>query len=153
MPATMHAFYLRQCWIDNSLAEDRMELCGERLIVSGIDVDSYIVAAVDDHIVPWHSSYRTTQLIKGQCRFVLSSSGHIAGIVNPPNPKSRLWTNEELPPDPDAWRADASQHSETWWNDWMEWILPRSGDLRKPPAMGSANHSVLGPAPGAYVRS
>jgi polyhydroxyalkanoate synthase len=153
MPATMHAFYLRQCWIDNSLAEDRMELCGERLIVSGIDVDSYIVAAVDDHIVPWHSSYRTTQLIKGQCRFVLSSSGHIAGIVNPPNPKSSLWTNEELPPDPDDWWADASQHSETWWNDWMGWILPRSGDLRKPPAMGSADHSVLEPAPGAYVRS
>jgi polyhydroxyalkanoate synthase subunit PhaC len=153
MPAKMHAFYLRQCWINNALAEDRLELRGERLIVSGIDVDSYIVAAIEDHIVPWRSSYRTTQLIKSPCRFVLSSSGHIAGIVNPPNPKSRLWTNEKLPADPDAWRADASERRETWWNDWIEWIAPRSGDLRKPPPMGSEGYPVLGPAPGTYVQS
>jgi polyhydroxyalkanoate synthase len=140
-------------WMENALAEDRMELCGERLNVSGIDVDSYIVAAVEDHIVPWRSSYRTTQLIKGPCRFVLSSSGHIAGIVNPPNPKSRLWTNDQLPADPDVWQAGATQHGETWWNDWIEWITPRSGGLRKPPAMGSAAHPVLGPAPGTYVQN
>ncbi len=152
MPAKMHAFYLRQCWIDNALSEDRMELCGERLAVSGIDVDSYIVAAAEDHIVPWRNSYRTTQLIKGTCRFVLSSSGHIAGIVNPPNPKSRLWTNDELPADPETWQADATEHRDTWWNDWIEWIVPRSGGMQKPPAMGSAAYPVLGPAPGTYVR-
>ncbi|MDQ2754469.1 MAG: poly-beta-hydroxybutyrate polymerase [Actinomycetota bacterium] len=153
MPAKMHSFFLRQCWIENSLATDRMELAGVRLEVSGIDLDSYIVAAIDDHIVPWRNSYKTTQLLKGDCRFVLSSSGHIAGIVNPPSSKARLWTNDELPPEADEWRAGATQQSDTWWNDWIPWITPRSGELQGPPPMGSATHPVLGPAPGTYVRA
>ena len=66
-------------------------------MISEISTDSYIVAAVEDHIVPWQVSYRTTQLFKGPIRFVLTSAGHIAGIVNPPSPKVRLWTNDELP--------------------------------------------------------
>jgi polyhydroxyalkanoate synthase len=151
MPAKMHTFYLRTCWIDNALAEDRLELCGERLAVSTIDVDSYIVAAAEDHIVPWRNSYRTTQLIKAPSRFVLSSSGHIAGIVNPPNPKSRMWVNDDLPSDPDEWRAGATEHRDTWWNDWLQWIGPRSGEMRSPPPMGSTEHPVLAPAPGTYV--
>ena len=152
MPAKMHSFFLRQCWIENSLAQDRMELAGERLVVSGIDVPSYIVAAVEDHIVPWRNSYRTTQLLKADCRFVLSSAGHIAGIVNPPTPKARLWTNDDLPPNPDDWRSGATEHRETWWNDWIKWLVPRSGDLGAPPPIGSKRYPVLGPAPGTYVR-
>ncbi|MDQ2727139.1 MAG: poly-beta-hydroxybutyrate polymerase [Actinomycetota bacterium] len=152
MPAKMHSFYLRQCWIDNALAEDRLELAGERLAVSGIDVDSYIVAAIDDHIVPWRNSYRTTQLMKADCRFVLSSSGHIAGIVNPPNPKSKLWTNGDYPADADEWLAGTTEDRETWWNDWLEWIVPRSGALGTPPPTGSDTYPALGPAPGTYVR-
>jgi polyhydroxyalkanoate synthase len=153
MPAKMHSFFLRQCWIENSLAQDKMELAGERLVVSGIDVPSYIVAAVEDHIVPWRSSYRTTQLLKGDCRFVLSSAGHIAGIVNPPSPKARLWTNDDLPPNPDDWRSAATEHRETWWNDWIKWLLPHSGDLGAPPPMGSKRYPALGAAPGTYVRN
>jgi polyhydroxyalkanoate synthase len=130
-----------------------MVLAGERLVVSEIDVDSYVVAAVDDHIVPWRSSYRTTQILKGDCRFVLSSSGHIAGIVNPPNPKAKVWTNAELPPDPDQWLGEATVASDTWWNDWISWVIPRSGDLREPPPMGSANHPVIEDSPGRYVVS
>ena len=152
MPAKMHSFFLRQCWIENSLAQDRMELAGERLVVSGIDVPSYIVAAVEDHIVPWRNSYRTTQLLKADCRFVLSSAGHIAGIVNPPTPKARLWTNDDLPANPDDWRSGAIEHRETWWNDWIKWLVPRSGDLGAPPPIGSKRYPVLGPAPGTYVR-
>ncbi|HLG66520.1 MAG TPA: alpha/beta fold hydrolase [Acidimicrobiales bacterium] len=153
MPAKMHSFYLRKCWVENALAEDRMELAGELLRVSEIDVDHYIVAAVEDHIVPWRNAYRTTQLLrKASCRFVLSSSGHIAGIVNPPSPKARYWTNDVLPADPEEWLRAATEHADTWWNDWPEWIIPRSGELRDPPAFGSANHPPLGPAPGTYVR-
>ena len=151
MPAKMHSFFLRQCWMENTLAEDRMVLAGERLMVSGIDVDSYIVAAIEDHIVPWRNSYRTTQLLKGECRFVLSSAGHIAGIVNPPSPKAKLWTNDDLPADPDEWRANTTEHAETWWNDWIKWLTPRSGALVSPPPMGSGLNPVLGPAPGTYV--
>jgi polyhydroxyalkanoate synthase subunit PhaC len=153
MPAKMHSFYLRRCWIENALADDRLELAGIRLPVSDIDVDTYITAAIEDHIVPWRNAYRTTQLLqKASCRFVLSSSGHIAGIVNPPSPKARFWANEVLPLDPDEWRRGAAEHADTWWNDWITWILPRSGDLRTPPAFGNANYPPLGPAPGTYVR-
>ena len=87
-------------------------------MMSEIGTDSYIVAGVDDHIVPWQVSYRTTQLFKGPMRFVMTSGGHIAGIVSPPGPKVRLWTNDELPRDADAWRAGAAEHRDTWWNDW-----------------------------------
>ena len=80
--------------------------------------DTFILAAMEDHIVPWRSSYASTRLLGGDVRFVLSSSGHIAGIVNPPSPKSRYWTNDELPPDPDAWRAGATAHEGSWWEEW-----------------------------------
>jgi polyhydroxyalkanoate synthase len=98
-------------------------------------------------------SYRTTQLFKGPMRFVMTSGGHIAGIVCPPGPKVRLWTNDELPSDPAAWQAGATEHRDTWWNDWSRWLAERAGDLQAPPAMGSAQHPPVGAAPGEYVRS
>jgi polyhydroxyalkanoate synthase len=152
MPAKMHSFYLRRFWQDNALAHDELELAGERLFLSKVDVDTYIVAAVEDHIVPWRSSYRTTQLLAADCRFVLSSSGHIAGIVNPPSPKSKLWTNPNLPPEADQWRAEATETRDTWWNDWLAWVTPRSGELGDAPATGSRAYPVLGDAPGTYVK-
>ena len=107
LPGLAHGHFLRQMYVENALARDEFVALGERLVTSEISTDSYIVAAVDDHIVPWRVSYRTTQLFKGPVRFVLGSSGHIAGIVSPPNPKVRLWTNDELPKDPDTWLAGA----------------------------------------------
>jgi polyhydroxyalkanoate synthase len=151
MPAKMHAYYLRRCWIDNALALDQMEANGVRLMASEISNDTYVVAAVDDHIVPWRASYQTTRLFKGNCRFVLSSSGHIAGIVNPPSPKTRLWLNDNLPPTPEDWREHATQHNETWWNDWISWAIARSGELRQPPALGNGTHPAGVKAPGTYV--
>ena len=153
MPGKAHAQFLRQLYIENSLANDRFEAMGERLLVSDIKTDSYIVAGVDDHIVPWSVAYRTTQLFKGPVRFVMTSGGHIAGIVCPPSPKARLWTNDDLPPDPQAWRANAIEHHESWWTDWAAWIGSRAGELREPPTTGSATYPVLGEAPGSYVRS
>jgi len=153
MPGKAHAQFLRELYIENSLANDRFEAMGERLLVSDIKTDSYIVAGVDDHIVPWSVAYRTTQLFKGPVRFVMTSGGHIAGIVCPPSPKARLWTNDDLPPDPQAWRANATEHHESWWTDWAAWIGSRAGELREPPTTGSATYPVLGEAPGSYVRS
>jgi len=151
MPAKMHAYYLRRCWIDNALPHDELSVAGTPMLVSEIAQDTYVVAAREDHIVPWRSSYQTTQLFKGPCRFVLSSSGHIAGIVNPPNPKSRLWVNEDLPATPERWLEGATELHETWWNDWISWIVPRSGELGAPPPMGNPSFPVLEAAPGTYV--
>jgi polyhydroxyalkanoate synthase subunit PhaC len=152
MPARVHTEYLRRCYVENALVREEWNLGGVRLRPSQIEVDSYVVSAIDDHIVPWQAAYRTTQVIGGRSRFVLSTSGHIAGIVNPPGPKSRLWTNDELPADPADWLAGAIQSPDTWWNDWIDWITARSGDLRPPPSIGSADHQPLGDAPGTYVR-
>jgi polyhydroxyalkanoate synthase len=151
MPAEMHAFYLRSCYGRNEFARGELELAGERIGAADIRTDTFILAAVEDHIVPWTSSYASTRLLSGDVRFVLSSAGHIAGIVNPPNPKSRYWTNGELPPDPNAWRTGAELHEGSWWEEWTRWTAERSGGQREPPPLGSERHPPLGDAPGTYI--
>jgi poly[(R)-3-hydroxyalkanoate] polymerase subunit PhaC len=153
LPGRAHGEFLRKAYIDNALARDEYTALGERLMISEVGTDSYIVAGVDDHIVPWPVSYRTTQMFKGPVRFVLTSGGHIAGIVSPPGPKVRLWTNEELPRDPASWQAGATEHRDTWWNDWSRWLAERGGELRAPPPLGNERHPAIDDAPGVYVRS
>jgi polyhydroxyalkanoate synthase len=153
LPGRAHAEFLRRAYVENALAHDEYVALGERLVLSEVGTDSYIVAGVEDHIVPWKVSYRTTQLFKGPVRFVMTSGGHIAGIVCPPGPKVKLWTNEELPRDPDQWRAGAEERRDTWWNDWSAWLAERGGKLVAARAPGSASHPPLGDAPGTYVRS
>jgi polyhydroxyalkanoate synthase len=151
MPAAMHSFYLRTCYLENQLARGEMELAGVRLNLDTVTQDLYLVGAVTDHITPWTSSYGTTQLVKGDTRFVLSSSGHIAGIVNPPSPKARHWTNDETTPDPDVWLAGATEHQGSWWEDWVAWAKAHGGQRRKPPPMGSDKYPEIADAPGSYV--
>ncbi len=151
MPAEMHAFYLRSCYGRNDFAHGELELAGERIGAGDICTDIFILAAVEDHIVPWASSYASTRLLSGDVRFVLSSAGHIAGIVNPPSPKSRYWTNDDLTTGPDDWRAGAELHEGSWWEEWTRWAGKRSGDRRAPPPLGSERHPALGDAPGTYV--
>jgi polyhydroxyalkanoate synthase subunit PhaC len=153
MPARMHTFYLRACYLENRLARGQLELAGRRLYLDDIDQDTFIVGAVNDHIAPWKSSYKTTQLLaKADVRFVLSSSGHIAGIANPPNPKATHWTNPETPPDPDVWLDGSVEHSGSWWTTWATWIGERAGGLADPPPLGGPQHPPLEDAPGVYVR-
>jgi polyhydroxyalkanoate synthase subunit PhaC len=154
MPAKMHSEYLRSCFLHNEFAEGELVIGGERLDPAKVEVDTYVLSAVDDHIVPWMSGYKTTQLLGGNNRFVLSTSGHIAGIVNPPSPKAKHWTNDDLPPDPEEWKAGAQLRDETWWEDWARWIAQRGGPkvaARK--VLGSAEYPVLEDAPGSYVRA
>jgi polyhydroxyalkanoate synthase len=153
LPGKAHGEFLRKAYLENALARDEYVALGERLMISEVGTDSYIVAGADDHIVPWQSSYRTTQLLKGPIRFVMTSGGHIAGIVSPPGPKVRLWTNDDLPRDPVAWREGATEHRDTWWNDWIRWLGERAAELQAPPPMGTAAHPAVGVAPGEYVRS
>jgi polyhydroxyalkanoate synthase len=153
MPADMHSWYLRSCYINNELAEGKMEVAGERLSLKLVECDAYIVAAQNDHIAPWRSSYRSTQLLGGDVRFILSSRGHIAGIVNPPSPKARIWRSSNTPPNPDAWWDQADESGDSWWEDWSAWIAERGGEMTQPPAMGSKRYAPVDEAPGQYVRA
>jgi len=152
LPARMQREYLQGCYVDNALARDEMVLGGHRLEVSKVRQDLYVLAAVGDHIVPWESSYHTGQLVAGRVRFVLSTSGHIAGIVNPPNPKAAFWTGEAMPPDARQWLEGATKVRDTWWNDWARWMAERAGPRVPPPPMGSRAHPPIYDAPGEYVR-
>jgi polyhydroxyalkanoate synthase len=154
MPAEMHTFYLRSCYVENQLARGVMELAGERLDLAKVDQDLYFLSAEQDHIAPWKSSYAGARLPAGNVRFVLSNSGHIAGIVNPPSPKSIhhvLEGDKPLPADPAVWLAAATIHPVTWWEDWAAWIASRAGDMRKPPRMGNRKYRPIADAPGTYV--
>jgi polyhydroxyalkanoate synthase len=155
MPATMHSQYLRSCYLRNEFAQGEFEVDGQKLDPGKIDVDTYVLAAVDDHIVPWVSGYKTTQLLGGRNRFVLSTSGHIAGIVNPPGPKPKHWVNEEsLPADPLEWKEGAELRNGTWWEDWARWVAGQGGPkIAAPRRLGSTEHPPIQAAPGEYVRA
>jgi len=153
MPATMQTEYLRCLYLENRLAKGELELAGERLDLSKISKDSYFISAERDHIALWKAVYAGARLMGGTVRFMLSNSGHIAGVVNPPNPKSKHWVGsaETLPENPESWRQQASEVGKSWWLDWTPWIEARAGEQRTPPALGSAKHPPLVAAPGTYV--
>jgi polyhydroxyalkanoate synthase subunit PhaC len=151
MPARMHTDYLRACYLENQLARDEMVVAGQHLRPSTIRQDAFILGAVEDHITPWRSSFKSTGIFGGKVHFVLSSAGHIAGIVNPPHKNAVHWVNDKLDPDPDVWRAGATRHGETWWEEWARWIGARAGVRRAPPPMGSKMYPPLMDAPGQYV--
>ena len=154
MPAKMHSQYLRSCYLNNEFARGEFEVDGHRLQPGRVDIDTYVLAAVDDHIVPWISGYKTTQLFGGDNRFVLSTSGHIAGIVNPPNPKAKHWTNNDHPADPQDWKDGAELQAGTWWDDWTPWIAKQGGPkIKAPRKPGSKDHPPIEAAPGSYVRA
>ncbi|MCF7548714.1 alpha/beta hydrolase [Pseudonocardia sp. WMMC193] len=154
MPAEMQTEYLRTHYLRNELAEGKLELAGERLDLGDVTQDAYVITAERDHIAPWESVYTGARKLGGTVRFVLSNSGHIAGVVNPPSPKSRHWFSEtaELPRSSADWRDDATERRASWWEDWTPWIAERGGEQRTPPAFGCAELPVLGDAPGEYVR-
>jgi poly[(R)-3-hydroxyalkanoate] polymerase subunit PhaC len=156
LPGPMYAYYLKHCYIDNRLRKPgALEMCGESIDLARIVLPTYVYASRDDHIVPWRTAYRTVSLLGGDdiC-FVLGSSGHIAGVVNPPGAKRRqYWIHELLTDDPDEWLARAQPNPGSWWPHWAEWIKLHAGGRRDSPReLGSARYRPLVPAPGMYVR-
>ncbi|MET0452241.1 MAG: alpha/beta fold hydrolase [Mycobacterium sp.] len=151
MPAAMHSFYLRKFYVENSVVRGELELAGRHIELGDIKHNVYVVSAENDHIVPWRSGYATTQLVSGPARFVLSSGGHIAGIVNPPGPKNWYLAADEVPADPDEWRRGATRHEGSWWEDWATWSATHAGDLVDPPPTGSDAYPVVCDAPGTYI--
>ena len=158
MPARMHSFYLRRMYQQNDLCKEAgkpgaIELLGAKIDLRRIKVPSYLISTREDHIAPWKSTYRGTQLYKGPVRFVLAASGHIAGVVNPPDSgKYSHWVNEELPESPDDWFAGATELAGSWWPDWQRWItaLDRTEVPAREP--GDGKLAAIENAPGSYVR-
>ena len=152
MPAAMHSFYLRCLYLKNELAKGEMVLAGQRLALPEVKNDTYVVGAINDHIVPWPASYQATRLLGGDVRYVLSSGGHIAGIVNPPGPKAWYEVADGSHADAAGWRDAATRQAGSWWEDWTQWAQGRAGTRVRPPGLGSQRYPAVGDAPGDYVR-
>jgi polyhydroxyalkanoate synthase len=154
LPARLHEQFLEIFGKNALVRPGEMRVLGTPVHLSRITVPTFVTGALTDHLTPWDGCYRTTQLLSGPSTFVLSYSGHIQSLVNPPgNPKAHYWTGGEPGPDPHAWRASAERHTGSWWEPWAEWMLERSGDeVPAPATRGSADHPPLEPAPGSYVR-
>ena len=156
MPYAMHAWYLRELYLHNRLIQPgALHIGGEPIDLGCIHQPLYAVAAEDDHIAPWMQAFRTMNQVSGDRRFVLSSSGHILGIVNPPtHPPKRSYTvgpAHRKGDTPRNWRESAKKHAGSWWTDWMDWLKPRAGELVAAPPGHNEDHPSLGPAPGLYV--
>jgi polyhydroxyalkanoate synthase len=153
MSAGLHADFVDLA-MDNLLADaGGVTVMGVPIDLSRIDTDAYVVAGIADHITPWQNCYRTTQLLGGTTRFVLSTSGHIAALVNPPgNPKASFQVNKTNPADPAEWLKSAQTQQGTWWTDVSAWLAERSGAVRPAPEqLGGGGLRPLVDAPGTYV--
>jgi polyhydroxyalkanoate synthase len=148
LPARMHSQYLRACYLENRLVRpNAFEIDGVPVDLSEVEQPIFVLSAQNDHIAPWRSVYRTTQLVGGETRHVLSSGGHVAGMVNPPgNPKASYRVNPASPADPEEWLRGSEKVSGSWWEDWASWAEERSGERVAPPSLPEGE-----PAPGTYV--
>jgi polyhydroxyalkanoate synthase len=155
MPAAMHAWYLHNFYLDNNLIrKDALTVAGEKIDLATIAQPAYVVAAEDDHIAPWRQAFRIHHFLSGPKRNVLSSSGHILGIVNPPvTPAKREYrvADTERHDTADTWRERSAHHAGSWWEDWMAWLKPMAGEPGNPPAVATEAYPALADAPGGYV--
>ena len=155
MPAAMHAYYLRNMYLENRLREKGgIEILGTPIDLSKVKTPSYFLATKDDHIAPWKSVFESSRLFKGKTKYVLAGSGHVAGVINPPARKKYChWTNAQKTDTPSEWMEGASQHPGSWWTDWSKWINRHAGKKdQKPRTPGKGKLPALGDAPGDYVK-
>ena len=154
MPAKMHSYYLRNMYMKNLLREPGgLTLGGVKIDLAKVNVPAYFVSAIEDHIAPWKTTYAGPQILGGKSRFVLSGSGHIAGMINPPAAeKYGYWTGTEISGDPDTWFAEAQQHPGSWWPDWRKWIEPHLGKEVPARVPGVGKLKAIEAAPGSYAR-
>jgi polyhydroxyalkanoate synthase len=153
LPAEFHADLLRM-FLENPLrSPGKLSVLGTRIDMRRVKVPAYIVAGITDHITPWQACYASREILAGPTQFVLSSSGHIQSIVNPPsNPKAKYYTNPDVSLPPDEWLAKATVHAGSWWDHWLAWYAKSGGGERLAPArLGSERHPAGDAAPGRYV--
>jgi polyhydroxyalkanoate synthase len=153
LPAALHGEFIDMYQTNPLTRAGALEVCGTPIDLKQVTSDFYCVAGVTDHITPWEACYRSVHLFGGKCEFVLSNSGHIQSILNPPgNPKARFMTSSKLPDNAQSWLSSADKHAGSWWSHWQGWLQTRSGDLKKAPAkLGNKAHPAGEAAPGTYV--
>jgi len=154
MPAATHTFFMRNMYLENRLREPGgITLAGVPIDVTRVDTPSYMFSAREDHIAPWKTGYESAKLFAGPMSFVLGASGHIAGVINPPEKqKYGYWTNDALPADADAWLDEASEHPGSWWPHWMAWLAPYAGEWVPARTPGDGQLTPIEDAPGSYVK-
>jgi polyhydroxyalkanoate synthase len=154
MPAANHSFYLRNCYLENRLAKGEMEIAGVKVDLKSVKVPIYNLATREDHIAPAKSVLYGSRCFGGPVRYVLSGSGHIAGVVNPPaRNKYQYWigpgpTGDDL----DAWLAKATEHPGSWWPDWLAWLRAQDATEVKARVPGGGKLEPIEDAPGSYVK-
>ena len=153
LPAKLHGDLLNLYETNAFTHPGTIEVLGTPVDLSRVTNDTYIIAGITDHITPWQGCYATTQLLGGKVKFILSNSGHIQAILNPPgNPKASYFVNERYPADPEQWLARAQKRSGSWWEDWLDWLRQRSGEQKAAPGgPGNEQYEPGIPAPGSYV--
>src|SRR5215813_9186212 len=153
LSARLHADFLDLIDTNPFVNTGQLEVRGIPLDMSSVNIDSYILAGVTDHITPWQGCYKTAKLFGDRSTFVLANSGHIQSLLNPPgNPKAFFWAAAARPPSAEAWLEQSTKHSGSWWPHWLEWIKIRSGEMTSAPEMlGSERNPPLGAAPGRYA--
>jgi len=154
LPGPLYAYYLRNMYLENALREPgRLTMRGTPVDLGSIELPSYVLATSEDHIVPWRSAYVSAVLLGHDVTFVLASSGHVAGVVNPPHPSRRSFRAGRIAQDADAWLTNAAERQGSWWPHWLAWIAARSGKrIAARARLGNARFPELEPAPGRYVR-
>lgn len=153
LPAALHGEFIDMFQTNPLTRPGALEVCGTPIDLKQVTCDFFVVAGTTDHITPWDSCYKSAHLLGGKCEFVLSNSGHIQSILNPPgNPKARYMTNSEMPLDPKAWQESSTKHADSWWLHWQSWLAERSGKTKNAPsALGNKKFPAGEAAPGTYV--
>ncbi|SMF08255.1 polyhydroxyalkanoate synthase [Alteromonadaceae bacterium Bs31] len=154
IPGPAYLFYLRNMYMENKFIEaGGIQVKGIDIDLSTINTPSYCLAAMADHIVLWPAAFRSAHCLGGEQRFVLTESGHVAGVVNPAGEgKYPYWVNPVMDKDHQKWLAGAKQKNGSWWKDWHTWLSAFSGDKVDPPSMGSDQYQKIENAPGSYVK-
>jgi polyhydroxyalkanoate synthase subunit PhaC len=153
LPAANHSFYLRNCYLENNLTQGRMVIGGEKLDLSQVTIPVYNLATREDHIAPAKSVFNGAKFFGGDMRYVLSGSGHIAGVINPPEKhKYQYWTGPRPHGEFSDWMHETTQTKGSWWPDWIAWLTHQAQERVAARIPGGGKHKPLYPAPGDYVR-
>jgi polyhydroxyalkanoate synthase len=155
LPGRLHQQFLDIFEHNPLVKPGGVEVLGEPLDLGTIKVPAYVAGAVNDHLTPWKSTYRTTQFLAGDCTFALSNAGHIASLVNPPgNPKASYFTGaQDKNQSADEWLEGAEKQTGSWWEHWGDWVSDKSGEkIEAPSSLGGGSFPAQGDAPGTYVR-